>query len=95
VTARLPDGVYTWLYFRPPSSAASFATSARYSQSTFDRSFFTNSPQSNAELNYCPIVAMEQIMTPDFVDGILITLLPSMLMVAWLAWRAPAIDSDF
>jgi hypothetical protein len=38
---------------------------------------------------------MEQIMTPDFVDGILITLMPSMLMVAWLAWRAPAIDSDF
>jgi hypothetical protein len=44
---------------------------------------------------YCPIVAMEQIMTPDFVDGILVALMPSMLMVAWLAWRAPVIDSDF
>jgi hypothetical protein len=35
-------------------------------------------------------------MTQDFLDGVLVTLLPSMLVVAWLVWRAPAVDdSDF
>ena len=34
-------------------------------------------------------------MTPDFLDGILVSLMPSMLVVAWLAWRATPIDLDF
>jgi len=29
-------------------------------------------------------------MTRDFVHGILVMLIPSMLTVAWLAWRAPS-----
>jgi len=29
-------------------------------------------------------------MTQGFVDGIIITLIPSMLTVAWLAWRVPS-----
>jgi hypothetical protein len=33
-------------------------------------------------------VAMEQSMTQDFLDGMLVTMLPSMLTVAWLVWRA-------
>jgi hypothetical protein len=33
-------------------------------------------------------------MTQEFVDGILIALIPSMLVVAWLAWRAPS-DEHF
>jgi len=33
-------------------------------------------------------------MTPDFLDGILISLMPSMFVVAWLMWRVP-IDSEF
>jgi hypothetical protein len=28
-------------------------------------------------------------MTQDFLDGMLVTLLPSMFVVAWLVWRAP------
>jgi len=34
------------------------------------------------------IVAMEQSMTQDFLDGMLVTMLPSMLTVAWMVWRA-------
>jgi hypothetical protein len=30
----------------------------------------------------------EQPMTLDFLDGVLMALMPSMLMVAWLVWRA-------
>ena len=29
-------------------------------------------------------------MTQDFLDGVLLALIPSMLMLAWLVWRAPA-----
>ena len=38
------------------------------------------------------IVAMEQPMALDFVDGMIVTLLPSMVTVAWLVWRAPSGD---
>jgi hypothetical protein len=31
----------------------------------------------------------------QYVDGIIVTLLPSMLVVAWLAWRAIPVDSEF
>ena len=41
------------------------------------------------------IVAMEDRMLGSFLDGILVVLMPSMLMVAWLAWRATAVDLDF
>jgi hypothetical protein len=34
------------------------------------------------------IVAMEQSMTLELVDGMILALLPSMLTVAWFAWRA-------
>jgi hypothetical protein len=34
-------------------------------------------------------------MTQEFLDGMIVVLLPSMLMVAWLVWRAVPIDSDF
>ena len=34
------------------------------------------------------IVAVEQSMTLDFLDGMLVAMLPSMLTVAWLVWRA-------
>ena len=34
------------------------------------------------------IVAMEQSMTLEFVDGIILVMLPSMFTVAWLVWRA-------
>jgi hypothetical protein len=30
---------------------------------------------------------MEQSMTQEFFDGMIVVLLPSMLMVAWLVWR--------
>jgi hypothetical protein len=33
-------------------------------------------------------------MTQDFLDGMLVTLIPSMLAVAWLIWRADAGDAD-
>jgi hypothetical protein len=39
------------------------------------------------------IVAMEELM-PDFLQGILVVLLPSMLTVAWLVWRAIPADSE-
>jgi len=29
-----------------------------------------------------------------FFDGILTAIMPSMVVVAWLAWRAPVVDSD-
>ena len=32
-------------------------------------------------------MAMEQSMTQDFLDGMLVAMLPSMLTVAWLVWR--------
>jgi len=38
---------------------------------------------------------MEQSMTQEFLDGMIVVLLPSMLMVAWLVWRTVPIDSDF
>jgi hypothetical protein len=31
----------------------------------------------------------------DFWDGILVTLIPSMIAVAWLVWRAPRVDADY
>ena len=33
-------------------------------------------------------------MTQDFLDGLLVALIPSMLMLAWLVWRMPS-DSMF
>ena len=36
------------------------------------------------------IVAMEQLMTLEFLDGIIVALTPSMLVVAWLVWRIPS-----
>ena len=33
-------------------------------------------------------------MTPDFLAGIIVALLPSMLVLAWLAWQAPLIDDQ-
>jgi hypothetical protein len=40
------------------------------------------------------IVAMEQSMTLEFLDGMIVALLPSMLVVAWLVWRATPVDSE-
>ena len=34
------------------------------------------------------IVAMEQSMTLEFVDGMIVAMLPSMVTVAWMVWRA-------
>jgi hypothetical protein len=34
------------------------------------------------------IVAMEQSMNMDFLDGMLVVMIPSMLTVAWLVWHA-------
>jgi hypothetical protein len=34
------------------------------------------------------MVAMEQSMTLEFVDGMIVAMLPSMFTVAWLVWRA-------
>jgi len=34
------------------------------------------------------IVAVEQSMTLDFLDGMLVAMLPSMFTVAWMIWRA-------
>jgi len=36
---------------------------------------------------------MEHAMQ-NFIDGMLVTLLPSMLVVAWLVWRAPGVDDS-
>jgi hypothetical protein len=33
----------------------------------------------------------DNTMTRDFIDGMLAVMLPSMLVVAWLVWRANAI----
>ena len=33
-------------------------------------------------------------MTQDFLDGMLVVLLPSMLAVAWLLWGATHAESD-
>ena len=41
------------------------------------------------------IVAMERSNAGDFLDGILESLMPSMLVVAWLAWRATPKDLNF
>jgi hypothetical protein len=38
--------------------------------------------------NSMSIVAMEQSMTQDFLDGMLMVMLPSMFTLAWLVWRA-------
>lgn len=40
------------------------------------------------------MVAMEQSMTMEFLDGILVALMPSMIVVAWLVWRATPADAD-
>jgi hypothetical protein len=37
---------------------------------------------------------MEQSMTPDFLDGFLLAMMPSMFTVAWLAWRADVRERD-
>ena len=34
-------------------------------------------------------------MLGSFLDGILVVLMPSMLVVAWLAWRATAVELRF
>ena len=34
-------------------------------------------------------------MMLEFVDGVLAAMLPSMLTVAWLVWRATPVDSEF
>ena len=34
-------------------------------------------------------------MTQDFLDGMIVVLLPSMLAVAWLLWGATHADSEF
>ena len=44
---------------------------------------------------FSSIVAMEHSMTLDFYHGILTALMPSMLIVAWMVWRATPIDSEF
>jgi hypothetical protein len=31
----------------------------------------------------------------DFLDGILVALLPSMIVMAWLVWRASPAEADF
>jgi hypothetical protein len=31
---------------------------------------------------------MEQSMTQEFLDGMIVVMLPSMLTVAWMLWRA-------
>jgi hypothetical protein len=36
-----------------------------------------------------------RLMTQQFLDGLIVAMLPSMLMIAWLAWRATPVDSDF
>jgi len=36
---------------------------------------------------------MEKPMTQDFLDGFLLAMMPSMLTVAWLVWRADAHQS--
>ena len=33
-------------------------------------------------------------MTQDFLDGMILTLIPSMLTVAWLVWRADIGGAD-
>ena len=33
-------------------------------------------------------LGMEQSMTQYFLDGMFVTMLPSMLTVAWFVWRA-------
>jgi hypothetical protein len=34
-------------------------------------------------------------MTQEFLDGMIVVMIPSMLTVAWLVWRATPVDSDF
>jgi len=47
------------------------------------------------QLRVCSFWMERLSMTMQFVDGILAAMLPSMLMVAWLVWRAAPADSDF
>jgi hypothetical protein len=66
----------------------------------------TSQRESNAGWNFrkgqgshwlganCPIVAMEQSMTPDFLAGFFFALIPSMIVVAWFVGRASAADRD-
>ena len=42
--------------------------------------------------NSMSIAEMEESMTQSFLDGMLVVLLPSMFVVAWLVWRAPVKD---
>ena len=36
------------------------------------------------------IAEMSNRMSQEFLDGVLVAMLPSMFVVAWLVWRAPA-----
>ena len=36
-----------------------------------------------------------ELAMPDVWDAFVMALMPSMLMVAWLAWRADAMSPDF
>ena len=40
--------------------------------------------------NRMSIAEMEQSNDADFLDGVLVALIPSMLMLAWLVWRMPS-----
>jgi hypothetical protein len=42
-----------------------------------------------------PLWRWGRSMTQEFLDGILVAMMPSMFIVAWLVWRASPIDSDF
>jgi hypothetical protein len=35
-----------------------------------------------------------EVSMADFLHGIIVALLPSMITVAWLVWRATPIDSE-
>jgi hypothetical protein len=34
-------------------------------------------------------------MTQEFLDGMIVVMLPSMMMVAWMVWRATPVDPKF
>jgi hypothetical protein len=38
----------------------------------------------------CPLPRWSNRMTQAFLDGIIVALIPSMLMLAWLVWRMPS-----
>ena len=54
----------------------------------------TKPPQTSAEFIGVtdPLWRWSNGMTQDFLDGLLVAMLPSMLMVAWMVWRATPVD---